>query len=158
MIKYLSLLFIFGLTLLSAGEVEIKADSFYADEKSQKSTFSGHVHVTKASDELFCDTLDLHFNAKKDVIKYDAQGSVVFKISVEKGSVYSGQANRVVYLPQKGEYHFYKNVHLTEINTGRFVKGNEVILNQLKGSAVVVGAKKEPVIMRFNVEEKGEKK
>ncbi|MDP2894452.1 MAG: lipopolysaccharide transport periplasmic protein LptA, partial [Sulfurimonas sp.] len=60
---------------------------------------------------------------------------------------------KVVYLPKEKEYHFFKDVHLKQINEKKEIIGEEVILKTIEGKAYAKGAEKEPVIMIFDMPE-----
>lgn len=56
-------------------------------------------------------------------------------------------AQKVIYMPNIKEYHFFTDVHLRQIDEKKEIIGEEVILKTIEGTAYAKGAKKEPVIM-----------
>ncbi len=142
---------------LIAEELKVKSDSFYADQKKGFSVFTGHVNIIKGSDELNASKVTIYTDKNNQPTKFVSEGKSSFKIKTEDGSKYKGKAHKVVYLPNKKEYQFYKDVHLKQLNNKKEIIGEEVILNTIDGKAIAKGAQNEPVIMIFNIEEKKEK-
>ena len=142
----------------NASELQIKANSFNADENKGISIFKGNVSIKKEQDELNASKVTVYTNKKNEPTKFVANGKVSFVIQTQKGSTYNGKAGKVIYLPNKKEYHFFKNVHLRQLDDKKEIIGDEVLLNTIEGKAYAKGAGLKPVIMIFNVKEKEEKK
>jgi len=140
-------------TILLAQELQIKANTFKADEKKGISIFQGDVNILKKNDELNASKVIIYTDKKNQPTKFMASGNVSFKIQTKQGSKYEGTANKVIYIPLKKEYYFYENVHLKQIDEKKEILGDEVILNTTDGKAYAKGLKKEPVIMIFNIAE-----
>ena len=151
--KYMIILTIFIISILTAQELKIKADQFDADEKTGISTFEGKVNIKMATDELNATKVTIYTDEKHEPIKYIAEGNVSFNIETKKGSLYKGEAGRVIYLPKIQEYHFFIDVHLRQIDDKKEIIGEEVVLKTIEGKAYAKGAKKEPVIMIFKMDE-----
>jgi len=126
--KNITILFLLSslLTLLSAQELKVKANSFTSDQNTGVSVFSGDVNILKENDELNASKVTIYVDKKKQPTKFVAVGNVSFSITSKNGGVYKGVAGKAIYLPSKKEYYFYENVHLQ---------------------------KKEPVIMIFKIDE-----
>ncbi len=140
---------------LMAEQVKILADSFDGNEKKGVTIFKGNVKITKGSDELNASKVSVFTDKERTPYRYEAEGKVSFYIDLpENNATYKGDAEKVIYLPQKQEYQFYTNVHLYQIGTDRKVFGEEVLLNALDGNAKAVGKDKAPVMMIFNIDEK----
>ena len=90
--------------------------------------------------------------------KLIALGDVTFFIRTDTNDTYKGQSKKLVFLPQEKEYRFYTDVYLQQLNNEKVITGDEVIVNTLKGRASAKGAKKKPVIMIFELDEKNETK
>lgn len=150
---------IFIAASLFSQELKIKAKTFNADQKAGVSVFEGSVNIIKGNDELNASKVTIHTNEKQEPTKFLAEGDASFYIQTLDGAVYRGKAQKVVYLPQEKEYHFFKEVHLRQINDKKEIMGDEVILKTIEGKAYAKGAEKEPVIMIFNMpaEQKQEK-
>jgi len=142
----------------NASELQIKANSFNADENKGLSVFKGHVNIKKEHDELNASKVVVYTNTQNEPTKFVANGKVSFVIETKEGTIYSGQAEKVIYLPNKKEYHFFKNVHLRQLDDKKEIIGDEVLLNTIEGKAYAKGVKSKPVIMIFNIKEKEEKK
>ena len=156
--KFIIILAIFLTSLLISQELKVKANSFKADEKSGTSIFSGKVNVIKGSDELNASRVEIYMDKKHKPTRFVATGNVSFKIKTKNGNMYRGKSQRLIYLPLKKEYHFFKSVHLKQLNDKKEIIGEEVFLNTINGKAYAKGAKNEPVIMIFNIkDDKGEK-
>ncbi|MDD2652611.1 MAG: lipopolysaccharide transport periplasmic protein LptA [Sulfurimonas sp.] len=145
-------------TALFAQELQVKAKLFNADQKKGVSIFEGDVNIIKGSDELNASKVTIHTNANQEPTQFIAEGNASFKIKTLEGALYTGKAQKVIYLPQKKEYHFFQNVHLKQLNEKKEIIGDEVVLKTIEGKAYAKGAQQEPVIMIFNMpEDKKEK-
>lgn len=144
---------------LFADQVKIISDAFEANENKGIAIFTGHVKITKAEDELNASKVTVLTDKDQNPYRYEAEGQTSFYINLkDKNATYTGDAEKIVYLPLKKEYQFYGNVHLYQSGSDRKVFGDEVILNTIDGNAKAIGKEKAPVIMIFNVEEKTDKK
>ena len=150
--KTIFLTIFLGVTLFSQ-ELKVKAKLFNADQKAGISVFEGDVNIVKGSDELNASKITIHTNSNQEPTKFTAEGNASFYIQTLEGAIYRGKAQKVVYLPQEKEYHFFKDVHLKQINEKKEIIGEEVILKTIEGKAYAKGAEKEPVIMIFNIPE-----
>jgi len=139
---------------LFSQELKIKANYFSSDEKTGISIFKGNVNITKEEDELNASKVIIYTDKDHKPTKFIASGNTSFRIQTKDGALYNGRAQKVVYLPLKKEYHFYKNVHLKQVNEKKEIIGEEVILKTVEGKAYARGAEKEPVIMIFKLPEK----
>jgi len=151
MIKYFVLSAILLQLTAFSEELEIKANIFSADEQKGVSLFRGNVRVKKSNDELNASEVTIYTNKKNQPTKFIAIGNVSFKIATKKGAKYRGKAQRVIYMPQKEEYHFYDNVHLQQTNQKKEIIGDEVTLFLKSGKAFAKGIKNGPVIMIFDL-------
>ena len=151
--KYLIILVILITTLISQ-ELKIKANEFSTDEKKGISIFIGEVNITRLSDELTASKVTVYTDKKHQPTKFIAIGNVSFKITTKDGSKYEGKAQKTIYYPIKKEYYFYKNVYLKQIDNKKEIIGDEVVLKTIDGQAYAKGAKKEPVIMIFEIKDK----
>ena len=144
---------IFLITTLFSQELKVKANLFNADQKRGISTFEGNVNIVRANDELNASKVTIYTDSNQKPIKFVAEGGASFNIETLEGAVYKGKAEKVIYLPQKKEYHFFKDIHLKQINEKKEIIGEEVILKTIEGKAYAKGANKEPVIMIFDMPE-----
>lgn len=150
--KIFYLLFILGSSLFSQ-ELRVTSDIFNADEQSGVSVFEGNVNIVKHHDELNASKVEIFTNKQNKPTKFIATGDVSFVIETKEGAIYSGKANRVIYMPMKKEYHFFQNVHLQQINEKKEIQGDEVILKITDGKAYAKGIVEKPVIMIFDMSE-----
>ncbi len=143
-----------GLLAFAASEqVEITSDRFEADERTLVTKFIGHVHMKKGRDELNASKVVVYFDAKRKPKRYEAIGQASFAIFMKKeGQLYTGRADKLVYIPAAQRYELYGNVVLREPRLERTVTGQKVIVEKTSGKASVEGGKK-PVKFIFKVEE-----
>jgi lipopolysaccharide export system protein LptA len=151
--KNLTFLMLFLASSLISQELKVRANQFSADEKSGISIFDGKVNVVKGKDEINAHKVKIYTDKKHQPTKFIATGDVSFRISTKKGSIYKGKAQKVVYKPKLKEYNFFGNVHLQQLDEKKEIIGDEVVLKTIEGKAYAKGAKQEPVIMIFNINE-----
>jgi len=150
--KSMIILIICVISLFSQ-ELKIKANEFSSDEKKGISIFTGKVNIKIAKDELKASKVTVYTDKKHQPIKFIAIGNVSFKIQTQDGAKYEGKAQKTVYNPIKKEYYFYKNVYLKQLDNKKEIIGDEVVLKTIDGKAYAKGAKKEPVIMIFDIKD-----
>lgn len=151
--KKIFFLTIFLTSALFSQEMQVKAKLFTADQKSGISVFEGDVNIIKGNDELNASKVTIHTDSDQKPTKFIAEGNASFNIQTLEGAIYKGKAQKVVYLPQKKEYLFFRDVHLRQLNEKKEIIGEEVILKIVEGKAYAKGAAKEPVIMIFDMPE-----
>ena len=144
-------IFILLVLSLNAQELKVKASSFHSDQKTGISVFEGEVNIIKSSDELSASEVTIYTNKENKPTKFIAEGNTSFHIMTKEGSTYKGTAQKVIYIPKSKEYHFFKDVHLRQIDEKKEIIGNEVVLKTIEGKAYAIGAKSEPVIMIFDM-------
>jgi len=144
-------------SLLLSQELKIKAQQFDSDEKTGKSIFRGDVNIINGDDEINASKIVVYTDKEHQPIKYIAEGNVSFHLKMENNSSYQGKAQKIIYLPLKKEYSFFKDVYLEQLDSKKTIIGQEVILNTIEGKAYAKGASKTPVIMIFDMPTKKEK-
>jgi lipopolysaccharide export system protein LptA len=149
--KYKLLSILFLVSSLSSNELEIKANAFSADENTGISIFTGNVKIKRSNDELNASKVTVYTNANKEPTKFVAVGNVSFSIQTKEKTVYKGVSGKAIYIPATKEYHFFKDVHLTQIGDKKEIIGDEVVLKTIEGKAYAKGVESEPVIMIFNI-------
>lgn len=151
--KYFIILMILITSLISS-ELKIKANEFSSDEKKGISIFKGKVDIVRNSDRLKASKVTVYTDKEHEPTKFIAIGDVSFKIETKDGSKYEGKAQKVIYNPIKKEYYFYQDVFLKQLDNKKEIIGDEVVLKTIDGKAYAKGAKKEPVIMIFEIKDK----
>ena len=154
--KFLTIIMLFFISVLNSQELKIKANEFDADEKKGISIFNGSVNIIKDHDELNASRVTVYTNKEHNPTKYIAIGNVSFNIKTKDGSIYKGKAGRVIFKPVEKEYHFFKNVHLQQLDQKKEIIGEEVVLKTIEGKAYAKGVDKEPVIMIFKMKDEEE--
>ncbi|MGG7072863.1 lipopolysaccharide transport periplasmic protein LptA [Campylobacter sp. 9BO] len=147
-----------ALLCVKAEQVEISADSFFADENKQVTEFKGNVYIKKGSyDELRATKVDVHFDKNRQPIKYIATGNAKFKIFMREKH-YEGSGEVLTYEPAQQLYTLTTNAFLHEIDTDKRVYGEKIVVNQSTGTYNVNSGEKKPVKFIFQIEDKGDKK
>lgn len=136
-----------------AMNIEVTADKFTADENKLTGKFIGNVKVKKEDGELLANEIKIWFNAKKQPIKYEAKGEPNFKIKINK-KTYFGKGKTLVFEPNDSKYSILGEAFLHEIDTDKKVYGENIIINQKKGSYEVDGEAKKPVKFIFKLDDK----
>lgn len=157
MVRIFIFLTLFLSSFLLSKELQIKANQFQTDEKRGMTVFEGNVNIITGKDELNASKITVFTNKKREPVKFIANGKVSFFITTKELDRYKGLAQKVIYIPEKKEYYFYKNVRLEQLNDTKVIIGEEVVLKTIDGEAYAKGADKNPVIMRFNMPEKEDK-
>ena len=151
--KLLLTLLLISLSTIEANELKIKANSFKADENLGISIFTGNVNIQKHNDELNASKVTVYTDKANKPTKFVAVGNVSFVIQTDSNKTYEGVAQKAIFFPNIKEYHFFKDVHLQQINEKKEIIGDEVILKIKEGKAFAKGIKSKPVIMVFNIDE-----
>lgn len=139
---------------LYAEELKVISDNFKGDQPQGLSIFTGNVKVTKGLNELNASKVTIYTDATRKPTKYVAEGSVSFYIVTEMGEKYRGKSQKAIYLPNESEYQFYTKVDLIRIDDYRRVKGDKVVVNEIRGFANADSSGDEPVVMIFTMQDK----
>jgi lipopolysaccharide export system protein LptA len=142
--------------VFSQDKLIIDANNFEADDQKGIAIFTGNVKVTKIKDKLNSDKLvvEMTTNSQNEQTpkKYTATGNVDFTVySQEK--VYLGKGTKVIYEPLKNKYTILGNGYLEEQIDGRILYGEEIYLDEITGSAQVVGNNNKPVRFIMKIQE-----
>ncbi len=140
------------LLLLAEERVEVSADSFEADELKRVSHFRGSVYIKKGSDEIKSQTLIISFGEDNRPTKYEAVGSVSFKIST-KEQRFEGRSKKIIYEPIKKRYIASGDVYIVETTKDRILTGESIVIDRESGRSKISGAKDKPVKFIFTVDE-----
>ena len=150
--KLLITLSLLSLTLF-AEQLQIVADSFERNQQKKFSSFTGHVTIKKGADELKASQVFVYVSDDNSPIKYEASGDVSFIVTTENNATYMGRSQRLIFLPLKKEYQFYKKVFIQEKHTSRTLSGEEIVLNMITGNAKIAGEAKVPVRVTFEIDD-----
>lgn len=154
MMKRLTLFVTLLSLTLTGQELKILSDHFKGDQPQGISVFSGNVKITKGLDELNATKVTIYTDAGRKPTKYIAEGDVSFYIVTDMGEKYRGKSQRAIYFPNESEYQFFQKVDLIRIDDYRRIKGDKVVVNEIKGFANADSAGGEPVVMIFTMEDK----
>lgn len=156
-LKFLITLLLLSLTLFGE-QLQIIADSFERNQQKKFSSFTGHVTIKKGLDELKASQVFVYVNDDNSPIKYEASGDVSFVVTTENNATYMGNSQRLIFLPLKKEYQFYKKVFIKEKHTSRTLSGEKIVLNMTTGNAKIAGKAKLPVRVTFEIDDKNSTK
>jgi lipopolysaccharide export system protein LptA len=151
-------LLFFLIVSVQAEQLKIVAQNFESDDKKGVTVFRGDVRIIKGADELNASVVTIYTDAKRKPTRYEAEGNVSFFIKTENRSSYRGKSERAVFIPSKKEYHFYKNVHIEQIDQKKEITGEEVVVSSTEGTASAKGGDTTPVMMTFDIQDNGDKK
>lgn len=140
-------------SMLIAAEVEVTADKFFADESKKISIFEGHVVVIKEGDKLTAKKIVIEFDDKKQPLRYIATGDAKGNLTMNQKKYY-GEAEKMIYEPNKSLYTLEKKAFLHEIETDKKVYGDFIRVDQISGQYQVDGKGASPVKFIFKVEDK----
>jgi len=158
MIKRLALFVTLLSLTLTEKKKKILSDTFKGDQPQGISVFTGNVKVTKGEDELNATKVTIYTDAARKPTKYIAEGDVSFYIVTDMGEKYRGKSQRAIYFPNESEYQFFQKVDLIRIDDYRRIKGDKVVVNEIKGFANADSAGGDPVVMIFTMEDKNSTK
>lgn len=152
--KTIFIILILFLSNLIADEIEIRAKSFFADEKRKITEFKDDVVIKRGKDFINAKHLVVNFNQKNEPIIYEASGGVDFELTLQENRRYKGRANIVRYDVLEFSYTLSGDVFVQEIDGDRSMKGEKVLINLKTNQAQVLGTDNKPVIFKFSVKEK----
>ena len=155
--KLLTILLLLISTLLSE-QLQIVADNFERNQQKKFSSFTGNVTIKKGTDELKASQVFVFVDDANSPIKYEASGDVSFSVTTESNATYMGKSQRLIFLPLKKEYQFYKEVFIREQNTTRTLSGEKIVLNMISGNAKIAGESQVPVRVTFEIDDKNSTK
>ena len=136
--------------------LKITSQKFTADENTGVSVFTGNVNIIKNADELNASEVTVYVDKKNKPKKFVAVGNVSFQIITENKAAYKGKAQKAIYYPDIKEYHFFKDVHLQQMDDKKDIIGDEVVLKTIEGKAYAKGLETKPVIMIFDIADANE--
>lgn len=145
------ILFISVSIVLFAEKVEITSDSMKAQNLQKQVHFIGNVKVKQLKNWLHGDKVIVYFDENNETKMYEAIGSVTFEVKKEK-NFYKGEADKVIYYPQKSQYILIGKAVIDDLVNKRHVKGDTITLDMVTGNAEVKGNKKKPVKFIFDME------
>ncbi len=158
----MKLFFMFMLCMLAISiqgeELKVLSDNFKGDQAKGISIFTGNVKITKGLDDLNASKVTIYTDAQRKPTKYIAEGAVSFYIVTDNGEKYRGKAQKAIYLPNESEYQFYTKVDLMRIDDYRRVKGDKVVVSEVRGFANADSIDGEPVVMIFTMQDRNNTK
>ena len=148
-----SLLFLSSLAL--AGGLQVTSKDFFYKEGDSKAIFSGDVVATQDDNIINSDKLIVFLDKDNEAKKYKAIGHVTFTVkNSQKRRDISGSCNTLTYLPNEDKYILVGKVVMHDNLKNRDVFGDEVVLDNKKGTSVAKSNSKKPVKFIFNTSKK----
>ena len=149
----LALILFLPLLLMGAQKVEIRANSFYADEKKGENILSGNVFVKRGEDILQAAKLVVFTDKKRRAKLYHATGDARFEIAL-KDKFYKGRGDELIYDATKDSYEISGNAFVEELTSKQRLTGKKIIIDKRQESYSVVSDEKKPVKFVFELDEK----
>lgn len=138
--------------MFASNKVEVKADSFFADENNMTTVLEGNVEVRRDSDILKAQKIVIYFDKNKNPKKYVATNGAKFS-GVLNNKKYDGSGEILTYEPATQIYTLDNNAVLKDLTSNAEVNGDKIIVNLKKGTYEVKSQNsKNPVKLIFEVE------
>jgi len=142
-------------SLAIAGGLEVTSKDFFYKEGDSKAEFSGNVVAKEGDSVINSNKLIVFLDKNNEAKKYKAIGNVRFTIkNRKKGRDISGSSHSLTYLPNEDKFILIGNVALHDNAKNRDVYGDQVIVDNKKGTSVAKSNSKKPVKFIFNTSKK----
>lgn len=135
-----------------AGEIQISANHFHANEKSGENVLSGNVLVKNDKDILRSSRLLIITDKKRKPLKYIASGRAYFEIVLDNKH-YKGNADELSYDVNDDTYELKGKAFVEELTKKQKLYGDKIIINKQENAYTVFSDKKKPVKFTFELEE-----
>ncbi len=151
--------FLLSVLLLSslaiAGGLEVTSKDFFYKEGDSKAEFSGDVVAKEGDSVINSDKLIVFLDKQNEAKKYKAIGNVTFTIkNSKKKRDISGSCTTLTFLPNEDKYILVGKVVLHDNIKNRDVFGDEVVIDNKKGTSIAKSNTKKPVKFIFNTTKK----
>jgi len=150
--KYLKFVLL-ATIVASASNLEITSDDFFYKDGDSKATFSGNVVAKEQKNLINSDKLIVYLDKDSEAKKYKAIGNVYFEIVNPKKDI-NGTCNTLTYLPKEDKYILVGKVIIQDRRNKRKVFGDQVIVDNKKGTSYANSNSKKPVKFIFKVKSK----
>ena len=149
----LAVILCLSLLFAAAQKVEIRANSFYADEKKGEHILNGNVFVKRDKDTLQASKLVVFTDKKRKAKLYHATGNARFEIAL-KDKFYKGRGDELIYDVIKDAYEISGNAFVEETTSNQRLTGEKIIIDKRQESYTVISDEKKPVKFVFELDEK----
>ncbi|TQR31905.1 lipopolysaccharide transport periplasmic protein LptA [Campylobacter sp. MIT 99-7217] len=136
-----------------ASELQISANSFYANEKKGENILSGNVIVKKDKDILRSEKLDVFVDKQRKPIKYIATGNAKFEVFLSN-KLYKGVADKLIYDVLKDVYEMNGNAFIEEQGSNKKIYGDLIVVDKKQEIYRVKGKDNKPTRFIFELETK----
>lgn len=151
-LKRLFYILIFALSLEGA-DIEVVSDSFYANENSLYTIFSGNVKVSDKSQKIDSDKLTVYFSKNRKPIRFEAEGNIKANIKTNEGREFEATAQTMILYPNEERVELLGSAVVSEINSTNKISGEKIEFNKKSGEARVFGGDGKPAKFIIRVEE-----
>jgi lipopolysaccharide export system protein LptA len=150
--KYLKLVLLSSIALMGSN-LEITSDDFFYKDGDSKAVFSGHVIAKEQKNLINSKKLFVFLDSSSEADKYNAVGDVYFEIVNPKKDI-NGTCNSLTYLPKEDKYILVGKVIINDRKNSRKVYGDEIIVDNKKGTSYANSKSSKPVKFIFKVKSK----
>lgn len=146
------LIFLVALSLWS-GDIEVVSDSFYANENSLYTVFSGNVKVRDSTQKIDSDKLTVYFNKNRKPIRFEAEGNVKASLRTKEGREFEISAKTMILYPNEERVELLGSALVVEVNSTNKISGKKIEFNKKSGEAKVFGGDGKPAKFIIHIEE-----
>lgn len=143
---------------LGAEKIEIRSHSFETDELRGVTLFTGDVVVTRGKDVIKAQRIEVATDGKKEINRFEAEGNTTFILHLDENKTFRGHAGSFLYMPEKKEYLLGGGAVVEDLEGGRKIIGETILINEEKKHARVSGDEKKPVRLILTIDDKEETK
>jgi len=138
---------------LQGADIEVVSDSFYANENSLYTIFSGNVKVRDDTQKIDSDKLTVYFNKNKKPTRFEAEGNVKANIKTKEGREFEATAKTMILYPNEERVELLGSALVIEVNSTNKISGEKIEFNKKSGEARVFGGDGKPAKFIIRVEE-----
>jgi lipopolysaccharide export system protein LptA len=153
--RFLIYLLIATTAIVSAGGLEVTSKDFFYKEGDSKAEFSGNVVAKEGDSVINSEKLIVFLDKKNEAKKYKAVGNVTFTLkNPKKKRDIKGSCGTLTFIPQEDKFILIGNVVLHDNLNDRDVFGDEVVIDNKKGTSKAKSNTKKPVKFIFETKTK----
>ncbi len=148
--RKVSLIIAISTMVILGGNLEITSDDFFYKDGDSKATFSGNVVAKESKNLINSNKLLVFLDSNSEANKYKAIGNVYFEIVNPKKDI-NGTCDTLTYLPKEDKYILNGKVKIEDRRNKRKVFGDEIIVDNKKGTSYANSKGKKPVKFIFKI-------
>jgi lipopolysaccharide export system protein LptA len=147
--KYLPFIMLLALPIFGSN-LEITSKDFFYKDGDNKATFSGNAVAKEQKNLIKSDKIVVFLDNNSEAEKYKAIGNVYFELVNSKKDI-NGTCDTLTYLPKPDKYILQGKVVINDRKTNRKVFGDEIIIDNKKGTSYANSKSNKPVKFIFKV-------